>query len=747
MTSLGGFLIAGYIATFLAATVDFSATGTGDAFIKLFAALCLLEYGPLYFLHFGIFSQLKVPAFTSSLRLINHYVQRGRVREIHSEEDIKKLHISLERLPQSNMIAAAIYPTVVMLAVTIQELVIGSMTNAFYLFLGISSAIGIYIFYTFVVAELLTGGLRRQVKRLMVMRHISFQEKSYSSIRRKFIFISVLVLLAMIELGLMFVNQTGEGIAFLPWLYIGLTAVVVGSLMFFYLLSIEDALVEIESAALDLGRGGKGKLYGRSLDKEFVRMSKGIVSAAYEVNEIRKNLEKKVQERTDELQETLAEVRNLKEKQDGDYFLTSLLTDALVNINQAANKTVKIESYIEEKKKFSFRKWDREIGGDMCMAYTIQLRGRPYTMVLNADAMGKSIQGAGGVLVMGSVVKFLVERTLDITSLKSRQYPEFWIQSAYQDLQKIFESFDGSMLMSMILALVDEQKGLFYFINVEHPWLILYRDGKASFVEKELTLHKVGTPIVAEDMMVQTFAMEPGDVLFMGSDGRDDIMLGTDEQTGARLINEDETAILQHIEQGEGQLQGTVTHIKSFGELTDDLSLFRLEFCPFEAKKDAKKDAKKEATEISAPSVLDRAKHEYKKKEYQQVVDALSYASFPAPEEKERYRLLVNSLMALKEYERAYYFADKAQHNFPGENRFLYMCSVAAKSVKKWKKAIDHGERYHLRMPNDSKNLVNLADCYRLAGNRNAAQKLYQRILQLDSESNYVLRLGQKLEK
>ena len=63
-----------------------------------------------------------------------------------------------------------------------------------------------------------------------------------------------------------------------------------------------------------------------------------------------------------------------------------------------------------KKKDFQFKKWSREIGGDLCVSHHFTLRGCPCTFYLNADAMGKSMQGAGGILVLGAVLDSIVVR-------------------------------------------------------------------------------------------------------------------------------------------------------------------------------------------------------------------------------------------------------------------------------------------------------------------------------------------------
>ncbi len=68
-----------------------------------------------------------------------------------------------------------------------------------------------------------------------------------------------------------------------------------------------------------------------------------------QVEELNASLEKKVEERTNELQNTLTKVQELKVQQDGDYFLTSLLLDPLSK-GKANSSLVQLQSYVKQKK-------------------------------------------------------------------------------------------------------------------------------------------------------------------------------------------------------------------------------------------------------------------------------------------------------------------------------------------------------------------------------------------------------------
>ncbi len=287
------------------------------------------------------------------------------------------------------------------------------------------------------------------------------------------------------------------------------------------------------------------------------------------------NMEKMVTDRTARLKHTLDEVQSLKEQQDGDYFLTSMLLEPL-NVSLITNPSVKINSIVKSKKKFTFKKWDRELGGDICAAYDLNLAGKKMTVFVNADAMGKSIQGAGGAIVLGSVFRAMVARTNNSTE-KVQQSPQEWITSALRELQSVFEGFDCSMMISLVLGIIDPEEPCLYFMNAEHPFTVLYRNGKGVFLEKELIMRKLGIPELAVPDTIYRIDLLPGDVIIAGSDGRDDILISLPESM-QKIMNEDENLFLRILEESDAGLEKIIKTISRHGEITDDLSLIRIEY-------------------------------------------------------------------------------------------------------------------------------------------------------------------------
>lgn len=140
----------------------------------------------------------------------------------------------------------------------------------------------------------------------------------------------------------------------------------------------------------------------------------------------------------------------LKESQDGDYFLTTQIISPLFK-NLNSSDYIQTDFLMKQKKSFVFKGRKRELGGDICITGNLNFRGTEYTMFINADAMGKSMQGAGGAIVMGTVINSILSRNAGRTI---NVQPKQWLTSTYNELQNVFIEFDGSMMISCFLGLI-----------------------------------------------------------------------------------------------------------------------------------------------------------------------------------------------------------------------------------------------------------------------------------------------------
>ncbi|GBF49825.1 SpoIIE-like protein phosphatase domain protein [Leptospira ryugenii] len=486
---------------------------------------------------------------------------------------------------------------------------------------------------------------------------------------------------------------------------------------FFISISFSYPLQVLNQGAQKFGSGDfehRIQLYGKD---EIGQLAHAFNRMGEQIYDFTQNLEKKVQERTEELNQSLTEVKNLKIAQDGDYYLTSLLLEPLSS-NNNFSKNVITHFITEQKKKFSFRNWESQIGGDICITDTIQLNQREYTVFLNADAMGKSIQGAGGALALGVVFNAGLIRSR--TFSQSKLFPEIWIKERFLDLQNVFLSFDGTMYISVCMGLIDTENGMMYYINAEHPWTVLYRDGKASFLEEQVSISKIGTPGQESRFYIRTFQMHDGDILITGSDGRDDVIIGYEGDM--EIINEDGNLFLKRVEQSKGDLFKILEEIKESGKLYDDISLLSISY--------------QDKRALDHPHLTIPAESNWQK--IRQLVaenkpeEALSeIKKFPNRLPSDYFLILGKAYSKLNVWQDALEAYLEYEKREPSDQEILFEISKLLHQLGKLSLAADYGERLFLRDPKHILNLIHLADVYLQSGIEGRAKALLERVLSL----------------
>ncbi|TGK01563.1 HAMP domain-containing protein [Leptospira langatensis] len=476
------------------------------------------------------------------------------------------------------------------------------------------------------------------------------------------------------------------------------------------------------------------------LSDSFNKMVGSILEGKTQLEEYADTLEEKVEARTREVTEKMEEIHALKVQQDGDYFLTSLLSKPLMtNWNRSAQITTNF--YIEQKKKFIFKNKESEIGGDICISGNLLFgpEKEKWTMFLNGDAMGKSMQGAGGAIVLGTAMNNIMARSASKGKVLNVS-PEEWIQEAYRELDDIFRTFDGVMMASAILGVLNDRTGKMYYFNAEHPWAVLLRDGKASFLESELTLRKLGSPTEMSFKILE-FQLSPGDVLYIGSDGRDDINLTEDGVSW--VMNSDENLFLKTVEDSKGDLDTLVAKIHGLGALSDDLSLIRIGFQ--EQLAPNLEETKAEISE-SALRKYAEAKALLQQKEIGTAIVLLEETIEASPNFKPASRLLGQVYYDRKEYAFASRWFEKYLEEDPDSPNIWFLLSVCYKHMKEYDKAGVAAEKVRISQPHRLANLINLSDNYRLLGRFSQARSVLDSAQSIDGENPGVRKLDELLK-
>ncbi len=462
------------------------------------------------------------------------------------------------------------------------------------------------------------------------------------------------------------------------------------------------------------------------LTRSFNQMGKSLEVAKKQLQEYAESLERKVEERTVELNSTLTKVVNLKNQQDGDYFLTYLLTHPLSR-NQVTSKKFEVDSLLRQRKRFSFRKYiSKDLGGDINITNQIELHQKKYIAFLNADGMGKSMQGAVGALVCGSVFSSIIDRTQNMTLFK-KQYPEKWLKATFIELHRTFKSFLGNMLVSSVIGLIEENTGMVYYINAEHPRVALYRASKALFVNKQKgVLGKLGTLDIEEDVHIRTFRMMANDTIIFGSDGKDEIVLGKSED-GNRVINEDQNFFLEAIEKSEANLKKMFKIICRHGRIIDDISLIKIKYIGSDETPD-----RFFAKDAELKKLLTNVEARFKKGDTQGAENLLNKIQEFNQNDRVPSKKLMVFMAKLKKYEVALEEAERYFEYQPDDIQVLYSMAYIAKKLNKISYAIDLAERFHLRVLHNVKNLIQLAELYVIQKNYKKVKNILEMIEDLE---------------
>ncbi|MCB1177699.1 MAG: SpoIIE family protein phosphatase, partial [Leptospiraceae bacterium] len=415
------------------------------------------------------------------------------------------------------------------------------------------------------------------------------------------------------------------------------------------------------------------------LSSSFNTMVEAIKDGKRRLEDYSENLEEKVKERTSELKNSLDKINELKIQQDRDYFLTSLLITPYIN-NHVKSKNIEIDFFISQKKKFEFKGVSHEIGGDLCYAQNLKINNKDFVLFINADAMGKSLQGAGGAIVFGSVVSSIIERT-NHGIMKKDQSPERWLKNAFIELHKIFLTFDGSMQISAILGLVEEETGVLYYMNAEHPDIVIYRDNYCHYLENQKYFYKLGTSLYKSRLTINLFQLKKNDIIFIGSDGKDDILLNENEEISEKHINDNENEFIETVKKANGDLQKIYEICFSKGKIIDDFSLIKLQY---------------HGEEIDSTGLKNKTLEFYEKKNYSQTIKfGLEYIN-KNPIDTEFYSIIINSLFEEKRYDSAAYYSEIFRLREPNNIHNLYILvksHIKLQSYTRAQKIINELER------------------------------------------------------
>ncbi|MCX8000828.1 MAG: serine/threonine-protein phosphatase, partial [Leptospiraceae bacterium] len=227
----------------------------------------------------------------------------------------------------------------------------------------------------------------------------------------------------------------------------------------------------------------------------------------------------------------------------------------------------------------------------------------------------------------------------------------------------------GSMLVSLVLGLVEAKTGFVYYINAEHPFTVLYRDEQAQFLEQNSGYLKLGVSLADNFVQVSGFQMFSGDVLLNGSDGREDFL------DSSQTVQNNAEAFLKIVTQAKGKLDKIIEILEKEYELTDDLSLMSIELSEGFQSPEEKWDANIMVNLHEIAS--DKNLSEILKQKYFEFESKFIQNPFYL-------KAILPLFLKTKMYEEAFQITIYAIENIPSDTELMFLCSFAARKLKKF---------------------------------------------------------------
>jgi len=291
-----------------------------------------------------------------------------------------------------------------------------------------------------------------------------------------------------------------------------------------------------------------------------------------EKEELNQTLEIKVIERTQDLYQKMEEIKNLKIQQDADYYLTSILIKPLSR-NNNKSKLYLTDMLTLQKKIFEFRSKKWELGGDIGIIENIYFQdfSNRYIFFFNADAMGKSMQGAGGAIVAGTTINYILNKANN-SGFPIQKDPETWLNSLYLEINSMFQTFEGYMLVTATCGVLEENTGKLIWFNAEHTPSILFHK-KAEFILGEKFSPKFGSKF-NEFPEFNYYKLQEEETFLIGSDGKDEVEIFL--PNGGLKWNQTEDFFLEIVNEAGTNLQKILEVLQTKANLEDDISLLSI---------------------------------------------------------------------------------------------------------------------------------------------------------------------------
>ncbi len=461
----------------------------------------------MHYVQFGMLTPLGIPAFQASLRAINRYLYGDELDRSIGDDELKRLYVHVAELPVVNLVTTFFYivlgPAFMVLYIYIEMKQKGTFDPDLFRVLaritGIAAVV-IWILYsmsTYLLSEIITGYERATCFNELRRRGIAVEPRVLSGIRLKFGFFVILLMITLLTFAAVveksrFLEQASLVIILAYFLF---AVVVAMLLMGINANSILRVLNEMHRVSRAIAAGTDVEFKVISVDREFSAIEQGMVEMAAEIKEYRRNLEAMVEQRTEELQGALSD---LKAKDD--------LIQKQLDIAGTIQRGIlpgKIDDWNELK--FSTRYIAMEkIGGDFYDVYR-----------LSDNKLGLLVADVSGHGIPAALLTTMAKISFGNACLKYDS-PRRIFQDVNQDMLEHVKTQD---YLTCFFVAVDDEYTLSY-ANASHQKAMLLRTGEGKVELLDTNGLFIGAVEEARDTYEEkSTRLNYGDRLLLYTDG------------------------------------------------------------------------------------------------------------------------------------------------------------------------------------------------------------------------------------
>lgn len=665
----------------------------------------------LHYVTFGLLTPIRIPAFLKPLRDINNAFKDGMLNTSLNDETLQVLYVQLSHLPMYNMIAASLFGTLCGFFLmgfgyydmnTAGMLTIAKMKAGIKMVtIGVLVVVVLYGMSTYLLTEIITNQHRALVYQELRRRNINVYPRGLIGLRIKFGFFIILMIITLLTFAAMMeqhrLYEETRYINILTYLFISVISGVF--LMYINSDSVMRILVEMGIVTKRISSGQDAWFRVMSYEREFAEIEYSILEMAKEIEEHRKNMELKVEQRTEELREALS---SLKEKDD----MIQKQLEIASNI-QRSILPGRIDDWNELKLSVRYIAMEK-IGGDFYDVY--QIKGDKLG-ILVADVSGHGIPAA----LITSMAKISF-------SSATQQYDS--PKRVFQEVnQNILEHIKTQDYMTAFFVVIDDDYNVTY-ANASHQKAILIRsdEGRTELLDTN------GLFIGAIEEARETYEeketkLKYGDRLILYTDGIPEAANVEREEYSVDRLQE-VSLKNRHLplEDFTSYIIEDVQRFKGKAPVEDDITLLVIELARDEAV-DIIKQAKK---------LIDEHK-------YYEAIDYLERSLALYPNNRKLIYNLAKNYFRVNNFGKASELIEQYLEMDKRNKYAYYVGGAAYYQMMNYEKAIQLLEKAQSLDPNFTNALFALGMAYKKIGMYQDALQIFERVSNIDPDNKMAL--------